>query len=125
MFDDDLLFSDAQALSADGYSTNAVEIDKTPAEGLEIEVIVTASTTLATLDILVLEKSADSAWDYTSAAQKIAQRRITVNSSGVGRTVIRVQSKLAYLKLYYDGDSWGTATVTAGIVSGSARDLTA
>ncbi len=122
MFDENLLFSDGQALTADAYSTSALHIYKTPQDGVDIEVVVTASTTLATLDVVVLEKSADSGWGYNTAPQPIAHGRVTVDSGGLGRIVIHAQSKLAYLKLYYDGDSWGTATVTAGIVSGGPRD---
>lgn len=122
MFDDDALFSDAQALSADAYSTNAVEIDKTPEDGLWIEVAATAMATTAYIDIYVLEKAADSAWSYTDETQRMGNFRVTGSGS---RAYFHVQSKLAYLKLYYNGDAWGTATVTAGIVSGPQRETCA
>jgi hypothetical protein len=121
MFDQNLLFSDGQALTADAYSTYAVAVNKTPAAGVWIEVAVTELTTTSELDVIVLEKAADSGWDYTSTAQKLAQKKITAT----GRYFILVQSKSAYLKLYFDGTGWGTATVTAGIVSGPQRDATA
>ncbi len=123
MFDQAHLFSDAQELSADGMSTNAVEIKKTPSEGVDIGVVVTASTTLATINVIVMEKAADSAWSQTDETQRIANKTITLDASGRARTTIRVQSSKAFLKLYYDGNAWGTATITAGIVAGSHREL--
>ena len=121
MFDKNLLFSDAQALTADAYSDLAVKTSKTPASGVWIEVAVTALASVTELDVLVLENGADSGWDYASTAQKLAQKKITA----AGRYFLHVQSKQPYLKLYYDGTGFGTATVTAGIVSGPQRDATA
>ncbi|MCL4395644.1 MAG: hypothetical protein M1482_12730, partial [Chloroflexi bacterium] len=74
MFDANLLFSDEQALAADGYSDHAVKTAKTPANGAWIEIAVTALASVTELDVLVLENSADSGWDYASTAQKLAQK---------------------------------------------------
>ncbi len=120
MFDNNLLFSNAQALTADDYSTNAINIAKTPNHGVDVEVCFTAFATVDAITVRVLEKSANSGWDYSSDAQKIAQIQFT----GTGRKRIHIASKQPYLKLHYDGATWGggSATVTAGIVSGGPRD---
>ncbi len=121
MFDQNLLFSDAQSLSADAYSTNALNIAKTPQDGIDIEVVFTTFTTVDAIVVRVLDGSADSGWDYTDETDKVAQIEVTA----AGRYVIHCQSKLAYMKLHYDGATWGggSATVTAGIISGGPRDI--
>ena len=124
MFDALQLFSDDQALVADAYSTSAVAVNKTPHDGVDIEICVTAGATVDPILVRVLAKSADSAWDYTNETQKIGQVNfVAPTTAAPQRKVIHVQTKLAYLKLHYDGTGWGTATVTAGIVSGQQRDM--
>ncbi len=123
MFDQNLLFSDAQALTADAYSSNALNVAKTGDKGVDIEICFTAFTTVDTIDVRVLALAADSGWNYATEAQKVAQVQFT----GTGRKVIHCRTKLAYVKLHYDGATWGggSATVTAGIVPGGPRDAAA
>lgn len=122
MFDNLQMFSSAQVVSADAYSTNSVNIAKTADEGVWIEVIVTAKGAgVSALDVIVLQKDADSGWDYAAVAQKIGF--LDMGTGAVNRKFIRVQSKMAYLKLYYNITlTADTVTVTAGIVPGPARD---
>lgn len=126
MFDSSLLFNTTaggQVISADAYSEQALNIAKTPADGVWIEFSITAVTaTVTAMTVYVLQKSANSGWDYTAAAQNLAVIAAPAVTAGT-KFYVKVQSKLAYLKLYYDVTvSGGTFTVTAGIVSGPPQD---
>lgn len=125
MFDSNLMFSNAQVVGADAYSTNAIEIGKTPADGVWIEVVVTAKGALVTaLTVQVLQKSTDAGWLFSDVTQQLGT--LDIAGAAVGRYFIRVQSKKAFLKLYYDITLTGNdVTVTAGIVSGPQRDTAA
>lgn len=114
MFDANLLFSDSVAISGNGNSSS-VNIKKTPANGIDIEIAVTAkSGTSPTLDVKVQESNNDSSYnDLVSFAQ----------FTDVGRQTRRVQSKKAYLRLAYTtGGTTPNFTVKAGVVSGVPFD---
>jgi hypothetical protein len=119
--DSDQLFSSAQSLAADGFSTNAVAVNKTPAEGVLIEVDLTLLDTLTKVEVTAYERAADSGWATTDpVCGKL--RAITA----VGRYFFLVQSKLKYVKLYYDVTGTpGSITVTAGPATGGQRDMVA
>ncbi len=126
MFDTNLLFSNAQVVAADGYSTNPVNIKKTGAEGVWIEIAITAKSGagVTALNAIVLQKDTDSGWDYTAVAQKLAF--VNLGTGAPERYYVRVQSYMQYLKLYYDITSTANdVTITAGIVSGPQPDACA
>lgn len=117
MFDSSLLFTDATAVTTTGNST-ALNINKTPADGVDVELCVTAvagSTTGLTLDAVVHESADNSTYNAVTTFAQVA---------ATGRWVRRVQSKKAYLRITYTvGAATGASfTLTAGIVSGSQRD---
>lgn len=123
MFDKDQLFEDALAVTADAFSTNAIAVNKTPAEGLLVEVAITAKdNTTGTLAVKAYERAADSGWATTDPVAGQYAGSITTT----GRYFFRVVSKLKYLKLYFDvGGTSPGFTITAGIVSGGQRDMVA
>lgn len=120
MFDNNLIFSNAQVVTADGFSTNALDVGKTPVEGVDVEVVATVvSGTTPTLDITAYTKDTDASWATTDRKAGVAQAQITA----VGRYAFRIQTKNRYLKLYYDvGGTSPSFTLTAGIVSGKQQD---
>lgn len=128
MFDSNLLFYSAVAVTTTGTGgttgsagPKALQVDKTPAAGLEIEVVVTAaagSTTGGTLDILIMGSADDSTYTQVGSFERIT-------NASTGRYIARVQTKKKYLRLDRTvGTGTGfSATITAGIVSGGQRDL--
>lgn len=114
MFDANLLFHSAAALTATGNSSS-LDTKKTGANGVVVEVAVTAvSGTLPTADFKVQESENDSTWnDLVTFAQITA----------VGRFTRVVQSQKRYLRLARTiGGTTPSFTVTAGIVSGNLPD---
>lgn len=120
MFDSNLLFSSAQVVTADAFSTNALDLAKTPAGGDWLEVAVTAvSGTSPTLDITCYGKATDASWATTDNEIGILGTQITA----VGRYFFKIQSDLRYAKVNYDvGGTTPSFTVTCGIVSGPQQD---
>lgn len=114
-FDTNLLFSNAAVTTTSGYSS-AVAINKTPGEGMLIEVAVTAAS--GALDVQVYESTDATA--STSADQLVATfPQITA----AGRYFRRVQSKKAYLFLRYTLSLTSPSfTITAGPVTGPLPD---
>jgi hypothetical protein len=120
MFDTNLLFHNAAALTTSGNSAS-LDIRKTAAEGAVVEIAVTAlagSTTGRTIDFIVQESDDDSAYNNNTTFAQL---------SATGRVTRRVQSKKRYLRLNrVVGTGTGASfTVTAGIVSGNIKDQTA
>lgn len=128
MLDTNLLMYSAKAITTSGTggtsgSTNpkAITVDKTPAAGVEIEVIVSAvagSTAGGTLDLSIMGSDDDLTYVEVGAFSRIT-------NASTGRYVARVQSKKKYLRLDSTvGTGTGfSATITAGIVSAGQRDL--
>lgn len=120
MLDANLLFHNAAALTTTGNSSS-LNVKKTPAEGVWVEVCVTASAGSATgktIDFIVQESADDSTWNNLVTFPQITT---------TGRWARKVQSKKAYLRLNRTaGAATGLSfTVTAGIVSGPTDDQTA
>jgi hypothetical protein len=120
MLDANLLFHNAATLTTSGDSSG-LDVKKTAADGLWVEIVVTAlagSTTGRTLDFRVDESDNDSTYNADVTFPQI---------TAVGRYYRRVQSKKRYLRLNrVAGAATGlSATVTAGIVSGAQRDVPA
>lgn len=117
MLDTNLLFHNAAALTTSGNSSG-LDIKKTGADGVEIEIAVTAiagSTTGLTMDFIVQESDNDSTYNNLVTFAQM---------SATGRAMRRVKSKKRYLRLNrVAGAATGLSfTVTAGIVSGAQRD---
>lgn len=120
MFDSNLLFHNAAALTTTGNSSG-LDIGKTPNDGVDIEIAVTAiagSTTGLTMDFIVQESDDNSTYNNLATFAQITT---------TGRWTRRVQSKKRYLRLNRTaGAATGLSyTVTAGIVSGQQRDSAA
>jgi hypothetical protein len=117
MFDANLLFTNGTAVDTNGDST-ALHVYKTAAEGVPIEIAVTAVTgTSPTLDVKVQESDNDS--DYNDVA-------VFPQITATGAYCRQVQSKKAYLRLDYTvGGTTPSFTVKAGIVSGKPFYATA
>lgn len=117
MFDTNLLFHNAAALTATGNSSG-LDVQKTPAGGVWVEIVVSAvSGTSPTVDFKVQESNDDSTYnDVVTFAQITA----------TGRHARLVQSKKRYLRLARAiGGTTPSFTVTAGIVSGPQQEHTA
>jgi len=115
MFDANLLFHNAAALTASGNSSS-LDVKKTPVAGVPVEVVVTAvSGTTPTLDLVVQESDDDSNWNDVVTFKQI---------TGTGRWGGLVQSKKRYLRLARTvGGTTPSFTVTAGINTGFERDM--
>lgn len=118
MFDTNLLFSNAAVTTTSGYSSS-IAINKTPADGVWIEVAVTAAS--GALDVQIYESTDATA--ATSADQLVATfPQITA----AGRYFRKVQSKKAYLFARYTLSLTSPSfTITAGPVSGPLPDAAA
>ena len=110
MFDSNLMFT-AAAVTADGNSS-VLDIGATPANGVVIEVAVTAvSGSSPTMDIVVQESADNSTYKALATFDQI---------TATGRQTRRVQSSKRYLRLNYDigGSSSPSFTMANGIASG-------
>jgi len=114
MFDANLLFHDAAALTATGNSSS-LDVKKTDVNGVVVKVVVTAvSGTTPTLDLKVQESDDNSTWKDLVTFDQI---------TSTGRWSRLVQSKRRYLRLARTvGGTTPSFTVTAGIASGMERD---
>ena len=114
MFDSNLLFYNATAVTADGNGTD-LDIQKTTVDGVWVEVICTAvSGTSPTCDLKVQESDDDSTYNDVVTFPQITT---------TGRWVRKVQSKKRYLRMAADvGGTSPSFTLTAGIVTGIQRD---
>lgn len=117
MYDNNLLFHDAAALNSNGNSSG-LNIGKTPAKGVWVEIAVTAASgTSPTIDFVVQESDDDSTYNDLVTFEQITE---------TGRWSRLVQSKKPYLRLNRTlGGTSPSFTVTAGIVSGPQRDAAA
>jgi len=110
-FDSSLLFFDSQVISTEA-ETAYLDISKTPANGIGIEVACLATTSsTGTLDVVVKDG------DTTAAVVTVATFPQITSAGGVKYLV--VQSKRKYLALVATpGGTTPGFTVKAGIVSG-------
>lgn len=115
MFDQNKMFSDAQVVAASGDATNDLDVGKTPAEGVPVEVVVSAvSGTSPTLNVTIQESDDDSTYTDLVKFPQI---------TAVGRHMRLVQSAKRYLRAdYVVGGTTPSFTITAGIVSGFHPD---
>lgn len=117
MLDANGIFTNGVAITANGNSS-AVNQKKTGADGVPVQVVVTAvSGTSPTLAVKVQESDDNSTYNDVVVFPSI---------TATGRYHRLVQSKKAYLRLnYVVGGTSPSFTVTAGIASGAQRDQTA
>lgn len=122
MFDYNLLFTHssgaAVAVTTTGNST-ALAVEKTPASGVDVEIVITAVSGTGTPTMTpVLYESDDDSTYYALATWK--------DITATGRYTRRAQSKRKYLRLTYTLTGTSPSfTTLAGIVSGPQRDHTA
>jgi hypothetical protein len=123
-------------VSADGWSSSAVAVNKAKQDGLTLECALSGfSGSKAVTDkvlIRVIGKDADSSWSTTPSATiddlgcfPLVLGTSGWNADGNHRVFHTVYTNKKYLKLYYDiTNASGSAawTVTAGVVSGKQRD---
>ena len=111
MFDSSLLFFDNQVISTEA-ETAYLEINKTPANGIGIEVACSATTSsTGTLDVVV------KAGDTTGAVVTVAQFAQITSAGGVRYLVVQTKRKYLALVATPAGTTPGF-TIKAGIVSG-------
>lgn len=129
MRDNNLLTDDA-AVAADAFMTDAIQLNKTPAEGIWLQFVITRNDSDAdeTLDITVYGKDSNSGWATTDDPVAILPQ-IANGDVANGATIIRyvrVQTKFAYIKPYLNvGGTTPSWDVTAAVVSGPTRDIAA
>lgn len=121
MRDTNLLLTDA-SISADAFAANALNLDGTPAEGvwLQFHITKTGADSDERLDITVYGKDTDSSWATTDTPlNRLAQVGSGLATSGVLIRYLLVQTKLNYIKPYYDvsGTTPGFSVVCS-VVSG-------
>lgn len=121
MLDELLLFHDGATLTTSG-TTSWLDVAKTPAAGVVVEVAVTSiagSTTGRTMDFIVQESATN---DETAPLDVVTFPQMTTT----GRYTKTVQSSKRYLRLKRTfGTGTGlSAVVTAGMVSGHLNDQT-
>ncbi len=123
MFDANLMFSSAQDISADGNSTNILDVGSSSAKGHWVEVAILGAVTGTTPTMVATVQASDSA-TFASGVRNLAST-MTFNASGQ-RDAVLVQHAERYLRISYDvsGTTPVFNDVTAGIVSGPQRDTT-
>lgn len=126
MRDNNQLLTDA-AVAADAFAANAIEVDKTPIEGLwlQFEITKTGADADERLDITVYGKDADSGWATTDDKVGVVEGQVG-SGMDTGDKVIkyaRVQTGHTYIKPYYDvtGTTPGF-TIVCAVVSGVTRE---
>lgn len=125
----DTLLTDT-AVAADAFSANALTINKTPAHGIWLKFVVTKTGADADerLDIRIFGKDTDSGWATTDTEIGHVPGQIGsgLATSGVVVKHALVQTKLAYIKPYYDvsGTTPGF-TIVCSVESGPERDTAA
>ena len=128
MWDTNLLMSDGQVVTADGWSGSAIAAAPAPNSGLPLELAVSYSGSAGgsdSLHVSVYAKDTDGGWSTTPSAaidRVCAFNLITALSA---REFQRVFTNKAYIKAYYDiTDTSGSAQFTCalGVVSGFQRD---
>lgn len=117
MLDANLLFSNAQDVSADGYGTTTLTVGPGIYD-VEVAILGTVTGTSPTCTVTVRESDAS---DFSSGVRNIGDTRQFTATQQTDR--IRVHCKATYLRVYYDvgGTTPVFNDITAGIVSGLQR----
>jgi hypothetical protein len=107
MFDELMLFSDAQVVTTTGTGTNTLTINKLPIEGIEIELDVTAVSGTGTPTLGAAISNSDSVVIYTFP-----------DMTAVGTKVVHVGSQDDALHVHYTVSGTNPSfTVTCGVVA--------
>jgi hypothetical protein len=138
ILDSTLLFSDAQAITATAASTNIVDLGATGTpygalgalirdvgRGTPVEILVTVTTTFATLTSLTVSIETDDNSGFSSAAIALTGNAVPVATLVAGYqfrvpTVLPHGTNERYLRLKYTvaGSNATAGAVTAAIVAG-------
>lgn len=129
MRDNLLILTDA-GVAADAFAANALEVNKTPADGIWLQFVVTKTGADADerLDIIIYGKDTDAAWATTDDKVGAVSGQIGsgLATNGVVVKYALVQAKKKYIKPHYDVSGTTPAfTIVCSVVSGPQRDTTA
>lgn len=122
------LLTDA-GVAADAFAANAIAVNKTPADGIWLQLIVTKTGADADerLDITIYGKDADAAWALTDDKVAVVQGQIGngLAQNGVVIKYCHVQTDHLFIKPYYDvtGTTPGF-TINCAVVTGPSREWT-
>ncbi|HEY6021113.1 MAG TPA: hypothetical protein VIY48_14755 [Candidatus Paceibacterota bacterium] len=126
MRDANQLLTDS-AVAADAFAANAIEVDKTPVDGLWLQLVITRNGADAdeTLDITIYGKDTDAAWATTDDPVAITDQVANADVAS-GATIVkyvRVSTKHKYIKPYYNvGGTTPSYTIVCAVVTGVARE---
>lgn len=129
MRDNNQILTDT-GVAADAFAANALTVNKTPANGIWLQFVVTktGADSDERLDILIYGKDTDSGWATTDNIVGAVQGQIGsgLATSGVVVKYALVQTKNTYVKPHYNvsGTTPGF-TIVCSVVSGPQRDTTA
>lgn len=129
MRDNNQILTDT-GVAADAFAANALEVNKTPADGIWLQFVVTktGADSDERLDILIYGKDTDSGWATTDNVVGSVQGQIGsgLATNGVVVKYSLVQTKNKYIKPRYDvsGTTPGF-TIVCSVVTGPARDTAA
>lgn len=127
MRDNNLLLTDS-AVAADAFAANALQLDKTPIDGIWLQFVITRNSADAdeVLDIIVYGKNTDSGWATTDTPIGIVPQIANAQVAN-GATIVRyarVSSGFKYAKPHYNvGGTTPSWTIVCSVVSGVQRDV--
>lgn len=129
MRDTNLLLTDT-GVAADAFAANALQVNKTPAEGiwLQFHVTKTGADSDERLDIKIYGKDTDASWATTDNLVGAVPGTIGsgMATNDVAVKYCKVQAKNKFIKPHYDvtGTTPGF-TIVCGVVSGPDQIATA
>lgn len=129
MRDNNQILTDAN-VAADAFAANAIAVNKTPAQGIWLQFVITRNDADAdeVLDITIYGKDTDAAWAVTDTPVGITSHVVDATVADGGTVVLYalVQAAFAYIKPHYNvGGTTPDFTIVCSVVSGPQRDTTA
>lgn len=126
MRDNNQLLTDA-AVAATAFAANAIEVDKTPVQGLILQFVITKVGADADerIDITVYGKDTDAAWATTDDPVGILpQQGSGLATGGVLVKYVRVATNHKYIKPRYTlSGTTPSFTIVCAVVSGLQREV--
>lgn len=129
ILDNEALFSDAQSISVDSASTNAVKLEGEVAFGTPVEIFIQLdegfkSTEISSLTVKVQTSESE---DFTSPVDLISETLTSLNSGDRANLKFLPKGNKGYVRLKYSlsfksGKTAATqGKITAGIVEGTSE----